>query len=84
MALVSIGILVFEAGDWVLGVMAYALGAGMSASVVAVRKAYGGSYATLLTWQKIAEVSPYAVRTTKKLTQQRWRPQSSSPVSANT
>ena len=56
MAMVSCGVLVFEAGDWPLAVMAYSLGAGMSATLVAVRKAYAGSYSTLLAMQKVAEV----------------------------
>ena len=52
------GILVFEATDTALALMAYALGAGISATLVAVRKAYGGSYSTLLAMQKVAEVTP--------------------------
>lgn len=39
--------------------MAYALGISMSATLVAVRKAYAGSYSTLLAMQKVAEVSSF-------------------------
>ena len=43
--------------NYTMGALAYSLGIGMGSTMVAVRKAYAGSYSKLLAMQKVAEVS---------------------------
>ena len=51
------GILVMDPEILPMVAVAACIGAGMSAVLVGVRKAYGGSYSTLLAMQKISEVT---------------------------
>lgn len=43
--------------NYTMGALAYSLGIGMGSTMVAVRKAYAGSYSKLLAMQKVAEAS---------------------------
>ena len=55
--LLCAAVLTFDEGEFGLATMAYGLGISMSATLVAVRKAYAGNYSTLLAMQKVAEAS---------------------------
>jgi hypothetical protein len=55
--LAGVGILVMDPDILPMVAIAACIGAGMSAILVGVRKAYGGSYSTLLAMQKISEVT---------------------------
>jgi hypothetical protein len=56
MALACIGVIFLDVSNYTMGSLAYSLGVGMGSSMVAVRKAYAGSYSKLLALQKVAEV----------------------------
>lgn len=62
-----IGVIVLDVSDYTMASLAYSLGVGMSSSMVAVRKAYAGSYSKLLALQKVAEVCFNNCQTTLKL-----------------
>lgn len=57
MALSCFGVIFLDVSNYTMGALAYSLGIGMGSTMVAVRKAYAGSYSKLLAMQKVAEVS---------------------------